>query len=169
MAQQPQRSETITMLPGTYFVGDPCFAIGQDNWLTFLKSFPERNTASTMDGHKSTVFGAYGGDGERQDDSGNTYQVESGLIGAVPQALMTRTPPGLTEGYNSQMIRFDEPFDCWSELVSDGRGPTPTTARTSTSATSSSTPESNRPEDSPREDHTPDVRLHDHHHQSHRV
>ena len=118
-----ERTETITLPPGTYYVGDPCFAIGRDSWPTFLKSFLDRNTASMMDGHKSAVFGKFGGDGVRRDDSGQTYQVDSGLLAAVPQALMSSTPPGLESGWNGRMVTFDEPFDCHTEYVTIGGVP----------------------------------------------
>ena len=104
-----ERTETITLPPGTYYVGDPCFVIGDDNWAEFRKSFPARNTASMMDGHKSAVFGGFGGfgrDGPRRDDNGQTYQVESGLLAAIPQALITKTPPGLEDGWNGRMTTF---------------------------------------------------------------
>ena len=117
MAQQPQRSETIMLPPGRYFLGDPCLAIHQDSWPAFLQSFSARNTASTMDGHKSAVFGAFGGDGLRHDAQGQPYEVESGLIAALPQDLITKNPAGLDEGWNGRMLSFDEPFECWSELV----------------------------------------------------
>ena len=115
-----ERTETITLPPGTYYVGDPCFAIGDDNWAEFRKSFPARNTASMMDGHKSAVFGGFGGfgrDGPRRDDNGQTYQVESGFLAAIPQALMTKTPPGLEEGWNGRMTTFYDQFDCHAEFV----------------------------------------------------
>ena len=118
-----ERTETITLPPGTYYVGDPCFAIGRDSWPTFLKSFLDRNTASMMDEHKSAVFGKFGGDGVRRDDSGQTYQVDSGLLAAVPQALMSSTPPGLESGWNGRMVTFNEPFDCHTEYVTIGGVP----------------------------------------------
>ena len=118
-----ERTETITLPPGTYYVGDPCFAIGRDNWTGFLESFPQRNAASMMDGHKSAVFGNFGGDGPRRDRNDQTYQVESGLLAVVPQAIMQKTPQGLAQGWNGRMITFDEPFDCHTEFPTVGGVP----------------------------------------------
>ena len=71
-----ERTKTVTLPPGAHFIGDPCFAMNQDDRSGFRRSFGEMNGPSHMWGQMSVVFNTLGGDGSRRDGESNRYPVE---------------------------------------------------------------------------------------------
>ena len=91
----------VKMDAGTYYVGDPCYVIEQDEWSYFLDS--ERNPPDDEDnphavndvmiydykGAISVSLWTLYGDGEYSGSDGNSYCVDSGTIGVVPVSILT--------------------------------------------------------------------------------
>lgn len=82
---------TLVDVPaGTYILGDPCYVIADNQWEPLLKSanyFVDSSVGKLTVGdktHKVLGFGTAWGDGCYQDNLGNEYPVDSGLIGLVP-------------------------------------------------------------------------------------
>lgn len=87
------RSEFV-MPAGTYYVGDPCYAI-RDKWDSLLNhtecNFFEaggNGAALIFEGHPVCAFGTAYGDGTYRDDNGNRYGVDAGLLGVVAAELV---------------------------------------------------------------------------------
>lgn len=71
---------------GTYYLGDPCYAVPDSEWGSLLDSTdcfgnPE---GFLSDGTRVVAFGTYYGDGEYYDQFGRDYGVDAGLIGLIP-------------------------------------------------------------------------------------
>lgn len=79
---------TITLKPGTYYVGDPCYVL-HDRWNEFCeKSFAQpdgidHGDITLDDGTRVVYFSTKYGDGRYADQYGHKYPVDSGLIGIV--------------------------------------------------------------------------------------
>lgn len=78
---------------GTYFLGDPCYAVPDDYWNEVLNSsdhFSSPEADIEVEGKKFTVyaFSTAHGDGSYDGSDGFTYSVDAGLIGLVPVELM---------------------------------------------------------------------------------
>jgi hypothetical protein len=80
---------SITVPAGTFFLGDPCYAISDDEWMTLLNScaFFEDSPVGALRGHKVIAFSTATGDGVYHDQHHNSYCVDAGLIGLTPRAL----------------------------------------------------------------------------------
>lgn len=77
---------------GEYFVGDPCYAIPNDEWDAFLNEgfFPAEDAEQNVFEYKGMkVFAHYTkyGDGSYLGSDDRRYAVDSGSIGAVPIEL----------------------------------------------------------------------------------
>ena len=92
---------------GTYYVGDPCYALHGEKWLDFLKTWysdpeafidgdgnsaPKANplNASVVETSEGRAFAMSTGfgDGCLADSDGNTYGIDSGTIGVVPGDML---------------------------------------------------------------------------------
>jgi hypothetical protein len=110
---------TVMVDPGRYVLGDPCYLIRGNHWDELLETCdmfdqPIGHVTLTMPGsdflvgkrYEILAFGTYYGDGTYQDNVGNTYNVDSGLIGLVPVELAEALGT-LKEG--DVIIEFREP------------------------------------------------------------
>ena len=79
---------TVVLPPGRYYIGDPGYVINKDHWKAFLESVDEQTRMTRFRGESCCVFQTQYGDGAYQDQGGNEYCVDSGLMAAVPEALM---------------------------------------------------------------------------------
>jgi len=77
--------------PGRYFIGDPCYVFSRRDWDNFACD-------AILDG-KPTMkdlpyFAAHtlNGDGTYRGTNGFEFGVDAGLLGAIPEALITKTP-----------------------------------------------------------------------------
>lgn len=100
---------SVTMPAGEYYVGDPCYGIPDEEWIPWLESADYEKEgqyllAKCRDVWCVGVSTAYG-DGLFFDDSGLSYPVDAGLIGAVPKSLSATTPQGM------HLVYFDRDFD----------------------------------------------------------
>ena len=94
----------VAVSPGTYFLGDPCYAVPDKGeslyWMAVLESCGYFNCRSStpLPGEPSPVGNAGGypvvafstayGDGRYLDQHGHEYPVDAGLIGLTPMALV---------------------------------------------------------------------------------
>lgn len=82
----------ITIPPGTYYLGDPCYTVNNDAWLPLLNTcnyFMTNPVGTLPDGNKVYSFGTKHGDGSYESRYGDSYNgflfsVDSGMIGLVP-------------------------------------------------------------------------------------
>jgi hypothetical protein len=77
---------------GKYYLCDPCYILEDaDDWLAFLDACATEGSSS-LSGHyeeipggtKILAFSTAHGDGGYQDQHGNSYGVDSGLLGLIP-------------------------------------------------------------------------------------
>jgi hypothetical protein len=89
-----------TTLPaGTYYIGDPCYVIPDDDWMDYLDSWPVhpnphigwKDGAARYKGKTCWHAGTAYGDGTYEDQYEHTYGVDAGLIGIVPIDLCKGT------------------------------------------------------------------------------
>lgn len=76
----------VSVLPGTYVLGDPCYAVAEAEWHDLLESCDYFGQAIGTLKDKSQVLAfhtAYG-DGEYPSNIGAKFPVDAGLIGLVP-------------------------------------------------------------------------------------
>lgn len=100
---------------GKYTIGDPAYFFSdkdQDDWLRFIESndfVDDEGMGFLLDVNTIVVvFHTTHGDGKFEDDMGNSYPVDSGLIGIIPFREGTDVPSGHT------MIEFDRNFECFN-------------------------------------------------------
>lgn len=103
--------DSITLPAGKYFVGDPCYAIPADSWQSWLEEAgymeDPRYLVADVETFTCVGVGTAHGDGVFEDQKGNSYPVDAGLIGAVPVQLLLpsrETPWGMTK------MKFDADF-----------------------------------------------------------
>lgn len=99
---------TLTVTPGRYFLGDPCYAVTRQNdWVALLEScryFEE--PVGTLNGTQVAAFGTAYGDGFYQDRDGYGYPVDAGLIGLTPVGLIDDETALTGLG---RFVEFEEP------------------------------------------------------------
>lgn len=112
---------------GKYYVGDLCYVLG-DKWdevceVTITKDHQCLEGGFQLkDGTVFTMFGTAWGDGEYQDQEGNSYGVDSGTIGCVSieyldmDKINAKYPQGI-DGLG-KVHDFPDRFDCYT----DGKG-----------------------------------------------
>ena len=100
----------MTMQQGTYYIGDLCYVINDENWkevcaLMFPDSQePYKRTEGEMqlkDGRKFAIFGTAFGDGFYDHEIG----VDSGTIGCI-KVEDVDDPEGLKSGFLTKMNEF---------------------------------------------------------------
>jgi hypothetical protein len=102
----PRNNFTLTVPAGTYWLGDPCYSVPSDLWIPLLESCDFFNLpVGTVNGHKVYASPTAYGDGEYVGSDGYSYPVDAGLIGLVPEALVTEEPSGF-----SRKITVDHDF-----------------------------------------------------------
>lgn len=99
---------------GTYFVGDPCYAIPVEKWIVWLEDSLYATEPyvldGTVEGHRAVGVSTFHGDGHYSDNRGNRYSVDSGLLGVVPEALWTGTKDREELERFGSIVTFDEAF-----------------------------------------------------------
>ena len=103
---------------GTYFLGDPCYAVPNSLWNSLLNScgFFNDNSFGTVTQYdkeyKVLGFNTAYGDGSFTGSDGVEYGVDAGLIGLTPIGLCT------DEDFNSELgsiVTFDTPVVCTND------------------------------------------------------
>jgi hypothetical protein len=78
----------VTVPPGTYFLGDPCYAVPDADWAPLLASCDTfERPVGCVRGFEVLAFGTRWGDGTYTDGDGNEYGVDAGLIGLTPMGM----------------------------------------------------------------------------------
>lgn len=81
----------VVVPAGKYFLGDPCYAVPNRLWDKLLGSCKFfAHCVGEVDGHNVLGFNTAYGDGVYEDQFGNEFPVDAGLIGLVPEALVDR-------------------------------------------------------------------------------
>ena len=124
---------TINVLPaGTYYVGDPCYAIPDEWWQDVLENtgylglYASRESMAApvwtpydgdrfgMWNYKGFAIGAAStkhGDGTYKDQNGNCYGVDSGTLGAVPiEMISSEKLAWIMAKPDGQIVKFPHPF-----------------------------------------------------------
>ena len=102
---------TLVLPPGRYFVGDPCYVIPDNLWSDFCDITFESQTYTIEEfrGHLMLAGSTAYGDGRYADNNGQTYGVDSGMLGIVPEALWLNAPEREIAGYG-QIVEFGTMF-----------------------------------------------------------
>lgn len=107
---------TVKVSGGKYFLGDPCYAVPEEDWMPLLRScgFFNESPVGEVRGHQVLGFRTRWGDGGYFDKYGHSYSVDSGLIGLVPEPLHLGTGR-----YNlarlGRFVEFAEPTTCTTD------------------------------------------------------
>lgn len=111
---QMTKIESYELPAGRYFVADPCFPIkSQDQWDSFCSELDNGDNAFCFEG--SEVFAVQtGGDGCWSHE-GETYSVEAGLLGAIPEELVD--PESKNQG-----VWVDAPDGLEIDVIHDNYG-----------------------------------------------
>lgn len=93
------RGWTVTIPAGTYFLGDPCYVVPDEDWMPLLESCryfglsdPDlpgvpSPVGTTPSGIQVVAFSTAYGDGTYVDQRGWEYSVDAGLIGLTPETI----------------------------------------------------------------------------------
>jgi len=91
---------------GTYYVGDLCYVISDDNWDKLLDETNYlENDNLTFKGESIWSHGTCYGDGSYTDQKGRKYGVDAGIIGIMPAHLRD------DENENDNIITFEKDFE----------------------------------------------------------
>lgn len=107
------------MMPaGTYYVGDLCYVM-HDEWdevckLTIVNNECLDGEFNLSDGRRFAMFRTQWGDGTYEDEERRKYDVDAGLIGCIliDDIDLNSDHNELVSG---NVIRFDKPFECYSD------------------------------------------------------
>jgi hypothetical protein len=117
-------SRHVIVPAGEYFLGDPSYAVPDDQWHPLLWSWADlsRPLGHMLDGTYIVAFPTAYGDGVYKDDHGHSYPVDAGLIGLVPitpgtEAALSenltffseRNADGWYDGGLMQRVKFEVP------------------------------------------------------------
>lgn len=99
---------------GKYYIGDPCYVVGtkkHEDWLDILhRTNYFDGEVYELGGRKVWAHGTAHGDGCYDDNIGNSYGVDAGLIGAIPIELVE---VDMKEAQRLGNIHdFEEDFEC---------------------------------------------------------
>ena len=115
--ERKMEREISVMPPGTYYVGDLCYVLG-DRWdevcdLVIGEGHSCRQGKFTLsDGTEFVMFNTKYGDGEFRDLDGLRYPVDAGSIGAVLNDKITDENADRQLG---QILTFGSNFSCFSD------------------------------------------------------
>ncbi len=110
---------TFKMPAGTYYVGDLCYVM-HDRWDEFCSTTITGNECrdgkfAYPDGVTTCHFGTYYGDGVYEDQYGNSYPVDAGLIGIIKVSDIKDETANLKDGDLGNIIEFHSDFDCYDD------------------------------------------------------
>jgi hypothetical protein len=106
------KKQTHTFPPGTYYIGDLCYALpesiydgvfGRQGYVNGFYGVADDPLNSFL------VAGTAFGDGEYRDSMGQKYNVDAGIMGICPENLVDKTNPSRDGG---QMHTFTYPVEC---------------------------------------------------------
>jgi len=116
-----------TFPAGQYYIGDPCYAIRDNNWISTLKEtgyFGLRTSADEnngdpitnwddgvfyYNGHACFAGGTAYGDGVYGDNFDGSYGVDAGLLSIMPVEAIDEKP----ERWLCEYRTFEKDFEVW--------------------------------------------------------
>lgn len=108
---------TKTLPAGTYFIGDPCYVMDDQDWLRFCQWFDRveagEETEDDLEEWNGVAAGyTRYGDGTYSTSHGN-FSVDSGMIGVIEGSYWVSGKPEELERYNDigMVIEFKQPFE----------------------------------------------------------
>ena len=108
------QTATFVVDPGTYFLGDPCYAVPDDRWMDLLNTCEIfDNPVGTLDGHDVLGFRTEYGDGTYFDGQGGRYSVDAGLIGLTPMDI---ADPRYDLSELGRIVTYLAPVECYREV-----------------------------------------------------
>lgn len=117
------RNVEVEVPAGQYILGDPCYAVPEDEWMELLESCDYfdnpigKITRRDKSYYRIVAFSTRWGDGSYSGTDGNIYPVDAGLIGLVPIQLLGSDAHALRDDL-SKIVTFYTPTKC----SSDGEG-----------------------------------------------
>ena len=103
----------FTFPAGRYYIGDPCYVVADDDWIPLLHATNYLDEGLfTYKGEKCFADGTAYGDGCYRDNRRNSYPVDAGLIGILPEKVCI-FPPNAYMEYN--VLEFKREFEVWSD------------------------------------------------------
>ena len=120
---------TTTMRPGTYYVGDPCYALKQEDYDVFLEQCIAGDNCLQgafvlPNNHRICVLSTLWGDGRYSSSIGVDFPVDAGCISAIPWEAVDQDK--LTAGggikHLGAKVEFEQEFECSSDCRQDLRG-----------------------------------------------
>lgn len=104
----------VYMEPGTYYVGDLCYVLG-NSWEEFCElTIGDRQVNDGgfrfKDGREFVSFTTLYGDGTYYDKEKRAYSVDAGLIGCIKHEDIDEG--AALDILGGQVIKFDSPFIC---------------------------------------------------------
>lgn len=118
ITEAAQREVTAKFGPGTYFIGDTCYALNDEIYHgVWGDKHGFNDGVYDANGHKFAVAGTAYGDGEYKGSDGTRYAVDAGVIGITPKELWK---PDEKELYlkGGRVVNVKDSLDFWAE---DGR------------------------------------------------
>jgi hypothetical protein len=115
----PRARLSVTVPAGRYWVGDPCYSIPNDLWMSWLEAadytFPGREhvLAARINGRVAVGVSTKYGDGCYPDEQGRMYAVDAGLIGVVPVEVADNSVGSDGDGEGGRIIDFPHEFECY--------------------------------------------------------
>ena len=103
---------------GQYILGDPCYAVPDDEWMELLESCDYfenpigKITRRDKSYYRIVAFSTRWGDGCYRGTDGNSYPVDAGLIGLVPVEAVDMD--ALRDDLCT-VVTFDKPTKCGTD------------------------------------------------------
>lgn len=103
-----QKTRTYTAPPGTYYIGDLCYVLGD---ALYDGVYGKKDYADGLYTHQGMdtfflVAGTAYGDGEYRGSDGRTFTVDAGILGITPASCMSKNDGG------GHLYTFDHPVEC---------------------------------------------------------
>ena len=109
----------VSVAAGSYFVGDPCYAVPEGLWGDLLASCDFfTQPVGTLPGFQVLAFCTRHGDGTYSDNEGASYPVDAGLIGLTPTSLAQQRADFDRLGGLGRFVTFESRTRC----TADARG-----------------------------------------------
>ena len=109
------------------FIGDPCYVISNEQWGDYLGAYREARDRGhahfNFNGINAGVTNTAYGDGVYDDDEGNSYSVDAGLIGVTPLELLSKVSGGIGLFIQGEFEARIEYNDGDIEIYINGRNP----------------------------------------------
>lgn len=110
---EPRRpGDPVTIPPGRYVIGDPCYSVPDDRWMEWLEAADYTEVGrgvlyAEIDGHHVVGVSTAHGDGGYESSEGHSLGVDAGLIGLVPEAFAENNTSS-----EFDVVEFTEPVTC---------------------------------------------------------